>query len=810
MKKIITLLFFCIGLTVLTAQDLRIEFYNPDDDIEADSLTPISYWLIDQYNDILYISSRIFNDSPDTIRENIFYEIFLRQDSDSNPYLVHSGIIDISAMDPPFIVPGEYVNVIFPEQWVDEVPFDQIYDLGYTLPFYTCIQASLAESSNPMTSESCIRVTDEEECHGERTIHYSINVCNNEPYDFFGQSISHQGTYFHTDTVGDCITHHVLDVIFEFPAPHIVLSGNEPFCEGQSVNISARDSYTVVNDTHFEWSNGQTGSEITVSYGGAWHVTATNVATGCSSTLTFHVEEKSKPLIELSGEFTHCDGTPIQITASGDYTTIFWSTGVVGDTLVSAQSGNYSVTAVGENGCLATNFFDLAIGFPSESEFDRMEDSYYIWNGFVYTESGDYVQVLTNSTGCDSTVTLHLSIAHPNTADVVFDTTCAGQSYQGFFFANEGDTVLQIAESQLIQLHIGERYVAPHIIASGIMDPCAPDPVTLSLDLPASECRWRNGEVGDTLVVTQPDLYYAFVTNEHGCTARTEELVVGESQIISYHPEICMVTCAHDNSNVIQWDVAHIDYPHTVGIKVYRIDNEGEYILLEERSSFEVLDFPLLDERPVAYRMMLYDNCGGQSWSPVTKPVWLTATQTDNGLLLKWNPYEGTNVSHYVICKSDTQYEADEWVTVGPDITQYVDESSPESVWKYYFVKAIIDHDCSFEDHFSEDISLTHTAPQSNMVRVAPASVTQYETVLDATIYPNPTDGQLHLELENLPFGETVCCQIFNLAGKKVMQLPISNPKSMIDLSHLTSGMYILHLTSSSSLLSTKKVVISR
>ena len=46
----------------------------------------------------------------------------------------------------------------------------------------------------------------------------------------------------------------------------------------------------------------------------------------------------------------------------------------------------------------------------------------YTWNGEVYEESGDYVQTFTNASGCDSIVTLHLTVITINT-EVLVTTT---------------------------------------------------------------------------------------------------------------------------------------------------------------------------------------------------------------------------------------------------------------------------------------------------------------------------------------------------------------------------------------------------
>ena len=48
---------------------------------------------------------------------------------------------------------------------------------------------------------------------------------------------------------------------------------------------------------------------------------------------------------------------------------------------------------------------------PKEySDFTETAYDKYEWNGIEYTESGDYVQTIPMANGCDSIVTLHLTI----------------------------------------------------------------------------------------------------------------------------------------------------------------------------------------------------------------------------------------------------------------------------------------------------------------------------------------------------------------------------------------------------------------
>jgi len=84
---------------------------------------------------------------------------------------------------------------------------------------------------------------------------------------------------------------------------------------------------------------------------------------------------------------------------------------VVGTTAYYTE-GIYPNTLTAVNGCDSVVVLDLTVNPTVYSEFTVVTDSAsYTWNSVVYDESGDYTQTLTsNITGCDSIVTLHLTI----------------------------------------------------------------------------------------------------------------------------------------------------------------------------------------------------------------------------------------------------------------------------------------------------------------------------------------------------------------------------------------------------------------
>ena len=74
------------------------------------------------------------------------------------------------------------------------------------------------------------------------------------------------------------------------------------------------------------------------------------------------------------------------------------------------------------------------------------------------------------------------------------------------------------------------------------------------------------------------------------------------------------------------------------------------------------------------------------------------------------------------------------------------------------------------------------------------------------TIYPNPVDSNLKIDLNELDSNNRIKIEILTIKGKKIFQKKLSILDNSIDLSDLSSGIYFLKITvNNSSIL--KKVV---
>ncbi|MBP5662837.1 MAG: DUF1566 domain-containing protein [Bacteroidales bacterium] len=112
--------------------------------------------------------------------------------------------------------------------------------------------------------------------------------------------------------------------------------------------------------------------------------------------------------------------------------TCLWSTGDTTSSIAvtPTQTTTYSVIVSTEDGCGDTAQHTIVVNTPVTEVITQSVCESYEWNGQIYTESGDYTQTFTAANGCDSVVTLHLTIMRIPEVNIIVtaDTICAGDS----------------------------------------------------------------------------------------------------------------------------------------------------------------------------------------------------------------------------------------------------------------------------------------------------------------------------------------------------------------------------------------------
>lgn len=134
--------------------------------------------------------------------------------------------------------------------------------------------------------------------------------------------------------------------------------------------------------------------------------------------------------VYAQGEYNSCSGltrTPVTITVKAISTSTSSATACNSYTWNGTTynaSGTYTHVLVNSVGCDSIATLNLTINNSTTSTTPVTACVSYTWtNGTVYNTSGTYTQVLTNSVGCDSIATLQLTINQP-TAATVSQTAC--------------------------------------------------------------------------------------------------------------------------------------------------------------------------------------------------------------------------------------------------------------------------------------------------------------------------------------------------------------------------------------------------
>ena len=130
----------------------------------------------------------------------------------------------------------------------------------------------------------------------------------------------------------------------------VTANGPTTFCQGGSVVLNAGSGYTT-----YHWSNNATSSTITVTQSATYSVTVTN-SSGCTFTgsqlVTVNTPTITNYQITANGATSFCNGGSVVLNAGGSFTSYSWSNGSTSQTITVSQTGTYSVTVHGTDGCI--------------------------------------------------------------------------------------------------------------------------------------------------------------------------------------------------------------------------------------------------------------------------------------------------------------------------------------------------------------------------------------------------------------------------------------------------------------------------
>ena len=121
----------------------------------------------------------------------------------------------------------------------------------------------------------------------------------------------------------------------------------------------------------------------------------------------------------------------VSVTTCGSYT---WMDGQT----YTASTNAPTVTLVNASGCDSVVTLHLTINQPITGNDYATACGSYTWEGTTYTVSGNYTHTYNASNGCDSIVTMHLTINQP-TSSSILATACESYTWEGATYTTSGN-----------------------------------------------------------------------------------------------------------------------------------------------------------------------------------------------------------------------------------------------------------------------------------------------------------------------------------------------------------------------------------
>lgn len=233
---------------------------------------------------------------------------------------------------------------------------------------------------------------------GGNTYNWNLGITNNNPF-----VINTTTTYTYT-AVGQFNCFATDQVVVTVNQPQVNAGPNQTVCAGTAVTLTGSGS------TALSWDNNViNGASFTPDSTQTYTVSGTD-ANGCFGTDQVVVAVNT-PLINAGSDVTICAGDSLQLAATGVQSPV-WNNNIIDNQLFApTTTTTYEVNGTDVNGCAGTDQVTVVVNPTVTTVLNEVTLGNYTLNGQTYSQSGTYTQTLTSQNGCDSIITLNLSIS---------------------------------------------------------------------------------------------------------------------------------------------------------------------------------------------------------------------------------------------------------------------------------------------------------------------------------------------------------------------------------------------------------------
>ena len=358
------------------------------------------------------------------------------------------------------------------------------------------------------------------------------------------------------------------------------------------------------------------------------------------------------------------------------------------------------------------------------------------------------------------------------------------------------DSIQIMVDSKLPELDLGEDLVV-----------CMGEIPVLESNLEYDNYAWNTGETGSSLTVVQSGEYWLTAGSDLSVCKTSDSVMVSIVEPFS-EDNICMITTDPETgNNLIVWertpDVGLLSY------NVYRQSNIlGEYDLIASLNADELSVFEDPDADPEVrqwvYKITAIDTCGNESDiddSPYHIPLFLQYVSSDNGVNLRWVPYEvengNMNFVSYIIFRGSDSTKLENIAEISSDLTVYrdIDQAALENPY-FYRVAGVRADACVPLPEVKKAGAGPFVHSLSNLEdnKLSSSTAVDFNTNRSAVkVFPNPVKDYISLQLDQPEKFKLL--KIMDLSGKQVFEFQLIESFShQIYLPELERGTYIMEL----------------
>ena len=290
------------------------------------------------------------------------------------------------------------------------------------------------------------------------------------------------------------------------------------------------------------------------------------------------------------------------ITKTADTTAIACNSFIwYSNTYTSSLSPTHTFTT--SEGCDSIVTLHLTIKHSTTADTTAIACNSFNWHGTNYTNSGTATHLFTNATGCDSVVTLHLTINHSTAGDTTA-IACNNFNWHGTSYTNSGTATHLFTNAagcdSVVTLHLTiNQSPSPIITPNGSTTFCDGDSVILS-STTASLYQWLlngnsiSGATNSTYVVLNQGNYSVFVS-VGTCSATSPITVVTVNSlpsipVISQNGTLLTSTPA----TTYQWYLNGISIPSATNSSYAATSDGSYYVVISNSNGCESSSTPVI------------------------------------------------------------------------------------------------------------------------------------------------------------------------------------------------------------------------